>query len=165
MVRMSHKIRHGHSKKRPGRQEKRPSHTRPGCSCIELGRAALAQKNVRVLCSIPWLASAPARVLLQTEKIDKRQRGPSVALTATFCPFCGRKYDGDSKAHAFSLPNDVAVNIAGNTLYGKTAASTNSQQGVDKPVPTLRMPTRRKHSRSGQVRCPICAPLRCTKAK
>jgi hypothetical protein len=97
---------------------------RPGCQCIELGRAALAQKNIRVLCSIPWLASAPARVLLQTEKIDKRQRGPSVALTATFCPFCGRKYDGDGKGITQTRPSHLGAT--------RPNRSTNSKHGVEK---------------------------------
>lgn len=65
------------------------------CDCIKLANAELQEKNTKI--EDIW-ALIPGRISpaigIRTVKLRSRLRlGPAVLL-ATFCPFCGVKFDG-----------------------------------------------------------------------
>jgi hypothetical protein len=56
----------------------------------------LLVSNARLVnpsCWGPNGASRLGRAILSVEKIDKKKRTPLPSLLATFCPFCGVKYE------------------------------------------------------------------------
>lgn len=63
------------------------------CPCVELIHKALAKsesaamQNTRVVTTM-----FTGRVALMTEKVDSGRRGKPALLTASHCPFCGKKY-------------------------------------------------------------------------
>lgn len=66
------------------------------CNCIEtVNRESEKTHNVRVCSAMSSLADGGVlrRVLLATEKTDGK-RGKATPVAATYCPFCGEKYEG-----------------------------------------------------------------------
>jgi len=64
------------------------------CECIEKFNQALKDKNGRIGTALQMSdnrGSAIVRVLVATEKIDRKQRKPVPLVAASFCPFCGEK--------------------------------------------------------------------------
>lgn len=62
------------------------------CDCISKIDERLAQENSRLVITFTLGNGAPCRVKLATEKLNPRNRNSMGAL-ATFCPFCGVKYE------------------------------------------------------------------------
>lgn len=67
------------------------------CNCIEEVDTKLAEYNIRILVPmfiIPRGGGKPEpRVFVETVKIDTKKRAKTPAVFATFCPFCGLKYE------------------------------------------------------------------------
>ncbi len=63
------------------------------CECITAMDEHLKEHNARVVTTLT-IRPMTLRVHLQTEKIVPRK--PHKGVLATFCPFCGVKYDGDA---------------------------------------------------------------------
>jgi len=65
------------------------------CGCNENLDAKLKEHNGRIALAILMPVSGSnkfrARVLVQTEKLDKGKRKPVPNVIATYCPFCGEK--------------------------------------------------------------------------
>jgi hypothetical protein len=61
------------------------------CDCITRINDHINKQNSRLVLSFRMDEINTARVALQTEKINTRDRRSMGAL-ATFCPFCGSKY-------------------------------------------------------------------------
>lgn len=59
------------------------------CECIETVNAELAPRNTKIV--IPMFG--PQRPFVETCKLDDKKRGKPVGLFASFCPFCGVKYE------------------------------------------------------------------------
>jgi hypothetical protein len=64
------------------------------CDCIETVNAELARHNTCI--SVPLMG--PARPFVTTTKVDERRRGRPTLMFATFCPFCGTKYEDATDA-------------------------------------------------------------------
>ena len=67
------------------------------CDCMKLINDELAQYNTRI---IPVMALRDgtfhmAGVRIETEKIDSKKRGRPKRLVASYCPFCGKKYEDE----------------------------------------------------------------------
>ncbi len=60
------------------------------CNCIEEINKALADKNTSI--EVNWLDEA-AKAIVSTVKIDTKKRGAPTCLFASYCPFCGCKYE------------------------------------------------------------------------
>lgn len=58
------------------------------CDCIERVDAKLAEHNSKI--ELPWFGPQLPRLI--TMKKDAKIRGKPVGIFATFCPFCGVKY-------------------------------------------------------------------------
>jgi hypothetical protein len=71
------------------------------CDCIKSTNEYLAQHNTKI--TIPWLGTQ--RPFVQTEKIDGKKRNKPMMLFASYCPFCGEKYE-ESKP-LFSVKEEV----------------------------------------------------------
>lgn len=61
------------------------------CNCIERVDEMLKEKNACLVATIS-LGNYPSRVGLMIEKYDPKKRGRLPSMVATFCPFCGAKY-------------------------------------------------------------------------
>ena len=72
------------------------------CECIAQMNEGLMEHNTKLEIPIvtrtseaAYNLSASTRVVIATEKIESRKRTGPVKLFASFCPFCGEKYDTD----------------------------------------------------------------------
>lgn len=66
------------------------------CECVKKIDAQLASKNVRIgmaMSTSPDMSRLTSRLLVGIEKIDKKSRKPVPFVVATFCPFCGLKWE------------------------------------------------------------------------
>jgi hypothetical protein len=70
------------------------------CRCREKTNEKLAEYNAQI--AVGFTASfedGPVRKMglappmIETEKLDKKKRGRPPILMASYCPFCGTKYD------------------------------------------------------------------------
>ncbi len=63
------------------------------CECLKEVDATLAQHNCRLSTAfqITGDMGVRMRLTLATEKLDKSKRKPAPVVTASFCPFCGKK--------------------------------------------------------------------------
>jgi hypothetical protein len=69
------------------------------CECIAEVNAKLAEHNAQVHVPMFIIGRKPGaepgpRVFVETIKLDEKRRGKPPALFATFCPFCGIRYEG-----------------------------------------------------------------------
>lgn len=63
------------------------------CHCIDLANEKLVRDNTKI--ESIWVFGKnyiPAGI--RTVKVDKTKRGNPKVIFASFCPFCGEKYDG-----------------------------------------------------------------------
>ena len=82
------------------------------CDCIDLVNAQLVDRNTKL--EIPILLSAsmtsmqpsPA-VVVSTVKRDEHAKTKPVKLFATFCPFCGERYEPAAKDVSDSIPVEI----------------------------------------------------------
>ena len=63
------------------------------CDCLKQVNKDLAAYNGKVATSVFVTEDIglKIRVLIATEKVDKKKRKPAPRLPAAFCPFCGEK--------------------------------------------------------------------------
>lgn len=57
------------------------------CECLKRVDAELVSVNSGLR------ASMTGKVVLATRKLEPQKRQPARTMLATFCPFCGRRYD------------------------------------------------------------------------
>ncbi len=63
------------------------------CECIAKVDGFLAEHNTKI--ELPW--AGPQRPFVLTMKADEKKRGKPKMMFASFCPFCGEKYDTSSE--------------------------------------------------------------------
>ncbi len=66
---------------------------KPMCNCIDEVNENLAPHNTTLCIN---LLHRPHPVMVSTTKIREKVRGKPILVQATFCPFCGEKYDSKS---------------------------------------------------------------------
>jgi len=69
------------------------------CSCIETVNEKLAERNTRLTIPIVFGKSnlSADRLMIVTEQIETgRGKAKATGIFASFCPFCGVKYEGDA---------------------------------------------------------------------
>lgn len=70
------------------------------CECIRLINEQLEERNTHISRKIAY-KDGELKVLgavIETYKIDSKKRGKPFTLLASYCPFCGEKYDSDTDA-------------------------------------------------------------------
>lgn len=68
------------------------------CDCIQKFDKHLAEFNTKI--NIPfWSSSGFIAPFVETRKLDATKRGKPKSVAASYCPFCGTKYD-EAKAGA-----------------------------------------------------------------
>lgn len=66
------------------------------CDCITTVDAMLAERNTRIMIPI-MLGGHTPRPMIVTDQIETgRGKKKAVGMFATFCPFCGVKYDAEA---------------------------------------------------------------------
>lgn len=70
------------------------------CDCIERVNEKLKEANMNTVIDLPLIISGNrfgvGRCCVETRKLDEKNRKKPVSLFATFCPFCGVKYEEKS---------------------------------------------------------------------
>ncbi len=66
------------------------------CDCMKLVNEKLASHNGRLATDFQIKADMgiKMRLLLATEKLDKKKRKPVPSVMASYCPFCGTLAEG-----------------------------------------------------------------------
>lgn len=66
------------------------------CTCIKKINQQLAEYNTKLGIGIGVTADLGmiSRLLIVTEKLDKTSKKKPALMSATYCPFCGVKFDG-----------------------------------------------------------------------
>ena len=70
------------------------------CDCIELTNKELKKYNTRLIIPILWNSQGlkpVEKVVCATEKDDIKNKRKAVNIFATYCPFCGEKYEKESE--------------------------------------------------------------------
>ncbi len=65
------------------------------CNCIDKINEFLKLLNTEVISAIHIPSGERLGIYLETQKIDKHKRGKAAKILATYCPICGRKYEGE----------------------------------------------------------------------
>jgi hypothetical protein len=71
------------------------STTEVGCECIEQTDKLLAEHNTRLGLNFQWdrkTGVCTSSIAIQTEIVTKKRGARPMALLATFCPICSRRY-------------------------------------------------------------------------
>lgn len=64
------------------------------CDCITTVDAMLAERNTRIMLPIVLMSGHTPRPMIVTEQIETgRGKKKAVGMFATFCPFCGVRYE------------------------------------------------------------------------
>lgn len=67
------------------------------CECVDKLNEQLKEHNTRIVIPImlnkKTLDFASANTLVVTEKVDSAKRGKPLKVSASYCPFCGKKYE------------------------------------------------------------------------
>lgn len=64
------------------------------CNCISTVDAMLAERNTRIMVPIMLGADQTPRPMIVTDQIETgRGKKKAVGMFATFCPFCGVRYE------------------------------------------------------------------------
>lgn len=64
------------------------------CGCINTVDAMLAERNTRIMLPIMLGRDQTPRVMIVTEQVESgRGKKKAVGMFATFCPFCGDRYE------------------------------------------------------------------------
>ena len=65
------------------------------CNCIVELNKKLIERNTRIVIPITFGSnlSLMGGPIIKTEKIDSKKRVGPVNVLASYCPFCGNKYD------------------------------------------------------------------------
>lgn len=66
------------------------------CNCVKTVNENLKSHNTRLSLGFSMTQDygVISRLLIQTEKADKNSRVKMTSVAATFCPFCGVKFNG-----------------------------------------------------------------------
>jgi len=66
------------------------------CNCVNTVNENLKPHNTKLALGFSMTQDRTmfTRLLIQTEKADKNSRVKTMSVTATFCPFCGVKFNG-----------------------------------------------------------------------
>jgi hypothetical protein len=77
------------------------------CSCVKQVNEKLAENNVRLAVGLAVTKDLGVitRLLIRTEKKDRNKRTKPLNVSATFCPFCGVKFDGCAMAEPKEAPH------------------------------------------------------------
>ncbi len=62
------------------------------CECIAEVNKKLAERNTQILLPM-FVMKGPVVPFVETRKLNEKKRGKPVAMFASFCPFCGLKYE------------------------------------------------------------------------
>lgn len=65
------------------------------CECIEVVNKELAEHNTQILLPMFTVGDNVRRPFVETAKLDDKKRGKPLAMFATFCPFCGMRYEAN----------------------------------------------------------------------
>ena len=63
------------------------------CDCIEKLNELLKPRNTLINVSFDLLGKMPMRTIISTVKYDDKNRMEERTIIATYCPFCGQKYE------------------------------------------------------------------------
>ena len=70
------------------------------CDCIKMVNDALADKNTILSQAITFGKSKNPGLMIETDRIEKGRGKPSkCVMFASYCPFCGEKYDSEDKTN------------------------------------------------------------------
>jgi hypothetical protein len=78
------------------------------CDCIKLTHEngkLVREYHTRLCVTVPLEPGAVSRVILRTENtFDAPKRNKPVTLIASYCPFCGKKYQDETKIEDEAQP-------------------------------------------------------------
>lgn len=67
------------------------------CDCVKNINEKLIEHNTRISMSFTItrdLSTMGSALTVPTEKIDKKNRKKPMTMIASYCPFCGKKWEG-----------------------------------------------------------------------
>lgn len=101
----SQKLRQGAWRLAVSAQKGEPMAEEKGCKCVEKSRAKLAEHNTRIVQRLTMTGVMP-NVSILVERIETgRGKRQAMAVIASYCPFCGKKYPGVK--HCTAAPEKV----------------------------------------------------------
>lgn len=65
------------------------------CNCIKETNEMLAEHNTVL---VSTMFRKPDAVVIATDKLDSKKRGRAGIMVASFCPFCGERYERKAEA-------------------------------------------------------------------
>lgn len=84
------------------------------CECLRRVDEQLQKRNCKVATAFEITPDMEMLlvILVGSEKIDKGKRGRPPQIQATYCPFCGKKWFGDSSAEGAESAEGAACSNA-----------------------------------------------------
>lgn len=74
------------------------------CQCMDKADKVLAERNGRLVRTIPFMKGAVSQPFIEIQKLDDQKREKPPRLVASHCPFCGQEYTADLSGSVVSEP-------------------------------------------------------------
>lgn len=83
------------------------------CNCITQLSGQLKAYNTAIDVSINLSSNVPVKAIVKTYKDDESKRQKAMTLIASYCPFCGEKYEATLEATPAPRSPSVAADSGG----------------------------------------------------